>query len=339
MREPPANLSAETLRAALRDGYGLAVDELTFLPLGHDSAAWVYRAGASDDSSYFLKVRLRVTNEPGLLVPRYLRDQGITHVIAPLPATTGALWTTAGDYAIILYPFVAGATGMERGMSEQQWIDYGALLRQVHAVAIPPDLARIMRRETFVPDGAAAIRRLDAHIGTRDFDGPTASALATFWRARREEIGTLLQRATGLGRRLAEVAPPFMLCHADAHTNNVLLDDGGQVWMVDWDETVLAPKERDLMFAMGGGISTELVGPRDEELFLQGYGAATVDPLGLAYYRYAWAVSDIGAYGEEVFLRPDLGLVTRHAAVEIFKSLFRPGEIVSLAFAADLRAL
>src|SRR5436853_7829208 len=49
-----------------------------------------------------------------------------------------------------------------------------------------------------------------------------------------------------------------------------------------------------------------LVGPREEELFLQGYGATTVDPLALTYYRYAWAVSDIGAFGAQVFLRPDL---------------------------------
>ena len=138
-----------------------------------------------------------------------------------------------------------------------------------------------------------------------------------------------------LQSRAVDVVP----CHSDLHAGNVLVGADDELAIVDWNEPILAPKERDLMFVMGGGISTELVGPRDEELFLQGYGAATVDPLGLAYYRYAWAVSDIGAYGEEVFLRPDLGLVTRHAAVEIFKSLFRPGEIVSLAFAADLRAL
>jgi spectinomycin phosphotransferase len=114
----------------------------------------------------------------------------------------------------------------------------------------------------------------------------------------------------------------------------VLLDDGGQVWIVDWDETILAPKERDLMFVVGGGISVQLVGAREEELFFQGYGAATLDPLALAYYRYAWAVGDIGAFGVEVFFRPDLGRVTRQAAVELFMRLFEPGQIVALAFAS-----
>jgi spectinomycin phosphotransferase len=126
-----------------------------------------------------------------------------------------------------------------------------------------------------------------------------------------------------------------VLCHADIHTNNVLLDAGGTVWIVDWDDTVLAPKERDLMFVVGGGLNRTLVGPREEELFLQGYGATTLDPLALTYYRYALAVRDIGEYSEQVFLRPDLGPVTRRSAVGRFLTMFQPGRIVELALASD----
>jgi hypothetical protein len=39
------------------------------------------------------------------------------------------------------------------------------------------------------------------------------------------------------------------------------------------------------MFVVGGGINRALVGPREEELFLQGYGATTLDPLVPTYYR------------------------------------------------------
>src|SRR6266516_2878436 len=121
MRSSLAHRPDESLRACLRAHYGLAVAELTFLPLGQDSSAWVYRARTADDTTYFLKVRAHLTNEPGLLVPRYLYDHGIARVIAPLPTATGALWTNVGAYALILYPFVAGKTGMAHGMSERQW--------------------------------------------------------------------------------------------------------------------------------------------------------------------------------------------------------------------------
>ena len=317
----------------MRAHYGLAVTDLAFLPLGHDSSAWVYRVVTPGDRAYFLKVRARVSNEAGLLVPRHLHDRGIARVVAPLPATTGALWAEADGHALILYPFVAGVTGMEHGMTDRQWIDYGALLRQVHATAITPELARVLPRETFTPAGGDTVRQLDARVAALSVANPEERALAALWQARRAEIQTLLARADDLGRRLARTAPDLVLCHADIHTANVLLDAGGQVWIVDWDETVLAPRERDLMFVVGG-ISRRLVGPRQEALFFQGYGATAVDPLALAYYRYAWAVSDIGAYGAEVFFRPDFGPVTRRAAVEAFGSLFADGAIVALAFAS-----
>src|SRR3954449_3382743 len=103
MREPPVDLSDDTLGAALRTHYGLAVTTVTFLPLGHDSSAWVYRLRADDDASFFLKVRTSVTNAPSLLVPRYLHEHGVAQVIAPLPTATGALWAEVQGYALILY--------------------------------------------------------------------------------------------------------------------------------------------------------------------------------------------------------------------------------------------
>jgi spectinomycin phosphotransferase len=334
MREPPADLADAMLRACLRDRYGLTVTQLTFLPLGHDFSAWVYRAQTADGGSYFLKVRTRVGNEAGLQVPRFLHDYGITQVVAPLPTMTGALWAGAGDYAAILYPFVASTTGMARGMSSQQWIDYGTILRQVHDTVVTTALGRVMGRESFTPDGAGLIRRLDAHIDARRFDDPAAQALATFWQARRTEIRTLLDRAEDLGRRLAATRPALVLCHADIHTNNVLVAADDRVWFVDWDDTLLAPRERDLMFVIGG-LRRELVGPREEALFFQGYGAITVNPLALAYYRYARAVSDLGYEGEQGFFRPDLGLDTRREAVDRVRRLFEPGYLVALAFASD----
>lgn len=261
--------------------YDLAVADLTFLPLGHDSSAWVYRVATTDGVPYFLKVRRRVTNPPSLLVPRSLHDQGIAQVIAPLPTKTQALWTEEEGYALILYPFITGTTGMEHGMTPRQWIAYGAILRQVHATAIAPVLAARMRHESFAPAGADVVRDLAAHMGGRPFADPAAQALAAYWHERRGDIRTLTERAEDLGRRLAQRAPTFVLCHADIHTGNVLLDADQRVWIVDWDETLLAPKERDLMFVVGG-ISSELVGPREEELFFQGYGVTTLDPLALA---------------------------------------------------------
>jgi hypothetical protein len=69
-------------------------------------------------------------------------------------------------------------------------------------------------------------------------------------------------------------------------------------------------------------------------VFFEGYGPAAVDARRLAYYRAAWAVNDLGAFGAQVCLQPEAGAITRQAALESFRGLFRPGEIVDLALAA-----
>jgi hypothetical protein len=83
-----------------------------------------------------------------------------------------------------------------------------------------------------------------------------------------------------------------------------------------------------------GGIGHGLVRPADTDSFLEGYGETSIDPHLLASYRCAWAVQDVAAYGEQALLDPGAGQVTRRAAVEGFKDLFAPGNIVHLARAS-----
>ena len=85
------------------------------------------------------------------------------------------------------------------------------------------------------------------------------------------------------------------------------------------------------MFAVGGLGGYEL-GPREETWFRAGYGDMQLDPVALAYYRYARAVADIGAYGQVLFLMPDAGQATKLNAAAGLRNLFLPGHIVARAY-------
>jgi spectinomycin phosphotransferase len=160
---------------------------------------------------------------------------------------------------------------------------------------------------------------------------PVAADLAGAWRARKAVISALVERADGLGRDLARRSFPPVLCHADLHTHTVLVGADQQLWIVDWDEAVLAPRERDLMFVVGGGIGQGLLRAGEDDRFFEGYGETAVEERLLAYYRCAWAVQDILANAEEVLVPAGLGEAARRAAVAGFLDLFAPGNIVDLA--------
>jgi spectinomycin phosphotransferase len=78
MRESP-RITEEDLRACLQDQYDLRSVTLTFLPLGHDYDARIYRVESEQGTAYALKVTSRSLYGPRCLVPRYLNDQGGLH--------------------------------------------------------------------------------------------------------------------------------------------------------------------------------------------------------------------------------------------------------------------
>lgn len=327
MREPP-KLAEATILEVLRERYGIVGADVAFLPLGNDTAASVYRVDAAG-AAYLLKARAEPGFSPaGLAVPRHLCDQGVPHIVAPIPTAAGALWVDLGDFGLSLYPFVEGRTAVEAGMSQEHWRALGAAVRRVHASRLPPDLLPAVRREPFVPDGRERLAALEAALGAPA--DPLAREVAACWREHRADIRALLERADTLGRTLRREGAPLVLCHADLHTWNILVDSGRRLWLVDWDQSMLALKERDLMFVVGG-IGRGLVAPRETAWFLQGYGDTAVDPRALAYYRAAWAVQDIISFSEQAVLNPDASPAARREGLQYLLVQFEPGNIVAIA--------
>ncbi len=334
MREPP-KLADTSIQTALQAHYGLFSTALAFLPIGNDSASFVYRVDTSDGKSYFLKVRTDGGfSASSLLIPRFFYEQDIPHIVAPLPTTTGTLWVRVNDFVMSLYLFLDARTATEAGLSPQHWRALGATLQQVHASHLPPDLQQIVRHETFIPWRRHVLTDLESVLTNHDVTDPMQRELSAFWQARQDDIRMLIDRADALADQVRQAALPQVLCHADLHTWNVLLDTAQHMWIVDWDEVILAPKERDLMFVIGG-IGRDLVSSHETACFLQGYGDVAIDRRALAYYRYAWAVQEMGAYAEDVFFSPDLSEQARSKSVRAFIDLFAPGNIVAIAAASN----
>ena len=333
MLEPPG-LPDERIVTELRASFGIQVAALVFLPIGNDNDSWAYRVEAAPGLSYFLKVRSGAGPMPGAAVPSHLHRQGLPDILAPLLTSAGTPYAVVDRFALALYPLLDASTGAEAGLSARQWRELGATVRRIHTVPPTPELTRLVGRETFRPARRERIPDLEALLAAAAPDDPVARELAALWRARHDVIHALVERTDTLGRQLARSAFPHVLCHADLHTWNVLVDAGQRLWVVDWDEAILAPRERDLMFVVGG-IVHGLVRPRDTECFFQGYGEAAIDPDLLAYYRAAWAVQDIAAYGEQVLALPALGEESRRAGVAGFADLFEPGNVVDVASESD----
>lgn len=335
MREPP-KLAESRIIAAVETHYRISTAAFSFLPLGNDSATSVYRLDASDGATWFVKLRTtKGFGRASLAVPQYLHAQGIPHLLAPLATTNGELWVMVGEFAMTVYPFIeAGRSAAHVGLTEIQWEEFGSVVRQFHNTPLPPELLALVPREQFVPKQRELIPVLEEMVTGELFSDDAGREVSEFWLAHQAEIHQIVSRADSLGAELRQTASPLVLCHADMHTYNLLVDQANEFWLVDWDEVILARPERDLMFVIGS-IHRQLVTPLQTAHFMVGYGKKAVDPLALAYYRLAWAVQDMAAYGESVFMMPESSISSRSEAASGFINLFASGGIIEIALASE----
>jgi spectinomycin phosphotransferase len=332
MLEKP-NLPDELLIASLQHDYGLRIVQIDFLPLGNDLNTAVYRVVAEDAQPYFLKLRSGPFDELTVAIPRLLSDQGMAQIIAPIPTNTGRLWARLDAFVLMLFPFVVGQNGFETAVSDRQRIELGAALKRLHTAILPEALRQRLARESYAPYWRDLVREFQARAEDTAFAEPVAAQLASFLRAKRAIVDDLIQRAEQLGNVLQTHWLEFVVCHADIHAGNLLIDASARLYIVDWDTLILAPKERDLMF-IGAGIDDVWPSAREHALFYQGYGATEIEPLALAYYRFERIVEDIAAYCEQILLT-DQGGEDRAEGLRQLVSQFDPGNVVEVAFATD----
>jgi spectinomycin phosphotransferase len=223
MLEKP-NLPDKKIIACLQDEYGVKGVWVTFLPLGADPNTVIYQVVTDERKSYFLKVRLGNFDETSGLLAKFLKDQGIEQIIAPIVTRDHQLWLKRENLNLMLYPFVEGRDGFAVKLSDRQWLDFGMALKSVHTVKIPPALKKRLHVETYAPQWRDRVKAFLVWIHDETFDEPTAAKLAAFLKIKQEEIFNVVERTERLGLLLQGRSMEFVLCHYDIHAGNVLLD-------------------------------------------------------------------------------------------------------------------
>jgi spectinomycin phosphotransferase len=333
MSEQPRSIE-EQLRTCLQDQYDLIPATVDFLPLGLDYTAGVYRVVSKCGTPYLAKVKSGVIYEPGYFIPSYLHNQGITSVVAPLATKNNSLWVQLENRTVVVYPFIDGDSSWT-GMTDEHWKRVGNTFSKVHQVALPPLGFDLLRKETFnTTEYVGWIRNFEsqhiqAQIGESDSERELRSAWITHQSVINKAIDSLEKLASVLQKRTFS----FVICHADLHPANVLRESTGNVFIVDWDEVMMAPKERDFIFLNEEsfyGLSGDSITP-----FIQGYGTTEIDWNVLTYYKFERAIQDLIAYTEEALFKDDsAGEKTKANALQAFNELLEDGGEISAAYSA-----
>lgn len=327
------SLSDQLIINCLKANYGIQVAALTLLPLGADMNASVYKAQTYDQISYFVKLKRGHYHDIGIEIVELLHDAGINEIIPSFKTILGQLTQQIEDFTLIVYPFVNGQDGFRINLTDNQWIKLGHVLRQVHEIDVPPSIQNRVRKEVYSPKWREVIRSLYTHIEAEPTGDEVALKLLKFMKENISSIRRLVDRAEQLGHKLQDQSYKLVLCHSDIHGGNVLITGNDNIYIVDWDDPIMAPKESDLMF-IGGGVANVWNKPYEEKLFYKGYGTTEINSTLLAYYRHERIVEDIAEYGN-VLLLTTLGGEDRQEMYKHFMWMFEPNGVVDIAFKTD----
>ncbi|HDV6725464.1 TPA: aminoglycoside O-phosphotransferase APH(9)-Ia [Legionella pneumophila] len=312
--------------------YGIDIHSVQLMAGGADMNAFGYKAD-SESNSYFVKLKYGHHDEINLSIIRLLHDSGIKEIIFPIYTRDAKLFQQIDHFKIIVYPFIDAPNGFTQNLTEKQWQQLGKVLRQIHETSVPTAIQQGLRKETYSPKWREMVRSFYNKIGFDDSDDQITADFKSFFNQKIDSIHRLVDSSEELSKKIQLNLDKYVLCHSDVHAGNVLVVNEESIYIIDWDEPMLAPKERDLMF-IGGGIGNVWNKPHEIDYFYEGYGKTNVDKIILSYYRHERIVEDIAVYGQDLLSR-DQNNESRLESFKHFKSMFDPNDVVEIAFSSD----
>jgi len=289
----PLNIDQSELKRFLENNYSLEILNLTFLPKGETS--WCYIVEGRN-GKYFLKVYKEMfpfLKEATELTYKLYSDCAITEIVHAIKAKNGETVNFFETYPTVLFNFVEGKEIMEQRLTDEQVKTFGKVLGRIHAATVK--VGDYPKRETFESKDKEmflkVVERIKQHEGN---ENSYQKQLVDLFMPKRERITQELMHLEKLGRKLRAKNVPFVICHGDPTGGNILIDKDNKLYLVDWDNPILAPKERDLLF-----FNNRM------EPFMKGYaaivGKVPIDFEAQQFYALEWNVQEVADFGERIF--------------------------------------
>lgn len=300
---PDVDMTA--LQRDLAAGYGIHAVNITFLP--HGECSWGYRIDTAGGEAYFLKL-FRNSSLPAWAAQLVYRLHVVCHirqVSYPLPARSGDVLNTLGGLQAAVFPFINGQSLFDLSSRRETLYQLGRLLAQLHSCH-ELDL-QCPRVEQFDAWGLESYHRvLEACSSLQALPGAAGDAQRLL-RPLSGRLENLLENLLLFQQKARQCTFKHCICHGDPTPGNILVAPGGEPYLIDWDDVILAPRERDLVFWEQDDVFFENV---PSSPVLDGYrsitGSFELDPDIIGFYQRQWTVGEIAAYGHRLlFERQD----------------------------------
>jgi spectinomycin phosphotransferase len=287
-----SKIDKSLLKKVIQEKFGISVISLTPVPKWKPVRAYVVES--PKHTNFFLKIYSDDSIPDSAF--RFAHDlyakAGITNITHPVATSNGQMRIQLGDTHIALFDLISGTTAEQHNLSEKQLERLGELLASIHqSKAMIGEYSVRERFEIPFRDRLVAIFNDMSKISSNSTN--YKARLKFFLEPHRQKFMKELETLGELQRKVRRKNLEFVNCHGEPSPGNVLASNSGEVYLLDWDDPIFAPKEKDLLFFKD---SIEPV--------MKGYSLFSkdinLDQDVMAFYGHMWNLGEIVDYGGKI---------------------------------------
>jgi len=283
-----SRIDKSLLNEVIQEQFGIRVVNFTLVPKWEAARGCMIES--SNHKSFFLKIYWddKVPDSAFRFADDLFARAGIVNIAHPIPTTHGQMRIQIRDFQIALFDWISGRTAQERKLTDEQLGRLGALLARIHGSKTT--IGEYPVKENFeIPFKNRLLAIFDAISKITGDSTKYRAKLKLFLEPHRQKFAQELETLEKLQRKVRSMNFEFVNCHGEPSPGNVLSSDNGDIHLLDWDDPIFAPKERDLLFF------NENIEP-----VMKGYSVFSndniIDQDVLEFYGHMWNLGEIADY-------------------------------------------
>jgi thiamine kinase-like enzyme len=287
------------LMLAVQQGYGLEIENIEFLLRGFGGDC--YRVDTRTSASYFVKIHdpyMNLTTAASsrdfylpLMHQLYSKQilRNIPHLIQTLE---GELRLEVGANTLVVTDFIDGELVGFGDLPEAVHVRLAELVGVLHNSRPQLEFEHPFIDQfeiVFEDELLVSFETLSELTGTAS---PGQKMVKELILPRKDQIITDLEQLKTLQTYARNADKRKVICHTDLHGGNLITDAEGTLYILDWENALIAPPEHDVFFFAGEKGFWELFWP----YYTGQFPAASIDPELLRFYFYRRALEDVADF-------------------------------------------
>ena len=318
MKVEKSDLDKQALSRLLQTAYGIDVVRLEFVPKGEESYSYV--ASTTVGRKYFVKVHLASASPELEASYRFVHhlhaDKGFEWAVSPYITREDQFLGTLGNYAVAVFDYLSGLSRSPSELSGPQLERFAKLVTQLHGSISSTRSSRLPKESFELSFNAWLMDVLSAVELPLQTNHAWSQLAYNLIRVEKPKILDIIDYVKEIAPALQVATHQWAVTHGDLSSENIIQDEHGNLFLIDWGKLCIAPAARDLI-SLWENENAPLV----TAYFELAQDSFALLEQTLVYYLYCNLLATITDYGSWLILEEATPAEAEHAWTKLSQVL------------------